>query len=145
MLLKVALRVVEIGNLFHLGPTVAHETQERLTGCLETAVNIDGPDDRLEGIRQGGTASTPAAGILTTTENQVLPQKQPTGLRCQRGPIHQLSPRLSQSALTQPRETLVQLRGDRQLDDGIAQKLETLVVILFPSLLVDHRRMGQRQ
>src|ERR1051326_1727716 len=59
--------------------------------------------------------------------------------------IHQLGPRLGQGTFAEPREFLVKLPRQGELQNGVAEKFQALVGLRRQSLLMGDRRMGQRQ
>lgn len=75
----------------------------------------------------------------------MLPQLKTPRLSSQRRSIHQLSPRLGQRPLTQPRKPVVELRSNGQLDHRIPQELQPLIVVLAPTFFMGHGRMRQSQ
>ena len=143
--LKVTFGIFEVGQFYHLGSSLSKEVHQPLASGLEPSVHKHRADDRLEGIGQGRAAGPATAGIFTTAENDVLPQLKTPRLPGQRRSIHQLSPRLGQSPLTQPRKPLVKLRSNGQLDHRIPQELQPLIVVLPPTFFMRHGRMRQSQ
>jgi len=75
----------------------------------------------------------------------VAPQLEAARLAGQGGPVDQLRPRLGERPLAQARKPMVELGSDGQLDDGIAQELQPLVVVLPSAVFMGHGRMGQGQ
>lgn len=142
-LLKFALGIVEIGRLLHFGAALLEKAKHELASRIKAAIQIHRANHRLKGIGYGGATASAAAGLLTAAEDDMLPQVQPAGLTGKRGPVHQLGARLGKRAFTELGKAGVQLAGDHELDDGVAEKFEALVVVLAAAGLVSEGRVGE--
>ena len=96
-------------------------------GGLETAVDIEGADKRLAGIRQVGRIVASAAGALAAAQGQPVAKREAAGHALQRLAANQRGIALGEGTLRLVRERLVQHRRDDHAEHAIAQEFEALV------------------
>ncbi len=94
----------------------------------EPEVEIEGAGDGLEGRRQEQGPPTPAALGFTLAEHQVGPELDPAGQSGQPGRRHDRRPAGTEIALVVARMPSVERVGDREVDHGVTEELETFVV-----------------
>jgi hypothetical protein len=112
-----------------------HGRQHRLVlahdhaaGGIETGVQENGAEQRLDRVRQdGGTAET-AALQFAFAQAQVLRQFQPLGDIRQRSLLDQIGPQARQVAFVDLGIALEQHRRDDEVQHGIPQEFQSLVV-----------------
>jgi hypothetical protein len=97
-------------------------------GSLETGVEENRREDRLEGVGQDGRAAVTAALHLALAQAQVFTELQAVGQAVQGFLAHEVGPQAGHVALAQLAETLEQGDGGDAVDDAVAEKLQPLVV-----------------
>ena len=70
-------------------------------------------------------------------------QTEPAPLIGERAAIDHLRPRLGQRPFVHGRKFLIQLAGQNQLQHGVAEKFQALIVLHGGALLMGDRGMGQ--
>ena len=100
-------------------------------------------DSRPSGHLRGPFA--PPIQFFPPAEDQALAEfKAPAVLR-QRPAIHQLGAGFGQRAFAKDWEFFVENARQNQLQDGVPQKLEALIVLSIVAVLVGDGRVGERQ
>ena len=145
--LELPLGVDEVRQFVELAEVVPKQSTDHPGGLLESTVQEHGPHDRLEPVGKGRRPGPSTRRLLTPTEDQVISEPQLPPLLRQRGAVDHLGPRLGQGTLPGARKAAVQLQGDHQLEHGVTQEFEPLVVLLEcpASRFVGQRRVRQGQ
>ena len=117
-----------------------HDTGDRLEG----AVQKNGADQRLIGIRQDGGLFPALVHLLPPAEEQVLTEAQVTGDSGERRFIDELCAFLGEDPFSFLCELSEQPGRDDRVDDGVAEELQPLIIleILLP-VFIDIRGVGQ--
>ena len=105
--------------------------QPAMDGFQAPLTGIEGSDQSFRGIRQQGV---PCGGIAfgLGTEGQQRLQVDPTTQCCQPAVAHQLRPQVRAGTHTQGRVVAIDEFRGCQPQDGIAEELQPLVVVLQP-------------
>ena len=104
------------------------------------------PSKRLKCVRQRGRALAPAVRFLAVAENQVRAQAERAGVLGQRAAVDQFGARLGQRAFVERGKFFVKLVGQDELQHGVAEKFQPLIVRLVGvAAFVRDGRMRQRQ
>lgn len=121
--------------------------QHHRTATLETAVQVDGRDNRFDSIGQDRIAPMTTGLQLTWTQREALAEVQRTSDHCQRAFAYEFGPRAGQCAFIGLGPTLIQRLGDQQIDDAVAEKFQPLVVrrpgAAMPQRLGEQIRIGK--
>ena len=146
-LLELALGVLEVRQLAELAEGAAELARDQVAGGFVAGVQEHRAEHGLERIGQRRAADAPAGGLLAAAEDQEIADLEPASLLRERGAVHELRPCLGERAFAVPRETLVKLVGEDELQHGVAEELQPLVVVLqVPDAgLVRQRRMRERE
>jgi hypothetical protein len=92
------------------------------------AVEVHGGDDGLEGVGEDGALGAAAAAVLALAEAQPGAEAEARGDLGEPGFAHHLGPGHRQLALAQGREPGHEAVADDQIEHGVAEELEALVV-----------------
>ena len=115
----------DVGGLDDLGEQALHQG----AGGDEAAVLEGGADQGLEGVGQDRGAQGAAAAGLALAQAEQLGQAELQGGAVQAVLAHQVGADAGQVALVGVAEAVEQEAGDGQAQDGVAEELETLVVV----------------
>ena len=110
--------------------------QDKIPRRLEAAVEKDGPQQRLEAIRQRGEPLASAMLVLPAAQDEVRAQAKLPGVVGQCPAIHQFCPRLGERPFAEGREFCLQLARQDQLQHGITEEFEPLIGLDTEALLV---------
>ena len=111
---------------------------------IPTTVEIDRTDHRLKDILKVVLSLRSAAEHLAAPHTQMCSEMQLTRQPCEGLALHETRTHLRQLPLRTAWIGVVEIRTDRELEDGIAQKLQSLVMRCVPPCLVGIGGMGQR-
>ena len=100
------------------------------SGRIESTIEVDGADDCLGRIGENRRLLTPTGCILSLAEAQPGTETERHTDIGQRTGAHHRSSGLREMPLGQVREEGEEVVGDHQLQDGIAEKLESFVGVL---------------
>lgn len=104
----------------------------------------DGAEDGLDGIGEDGAALAALAVFLTTAEDEVIAQAEAERDGLEMMAIDELGAERGEAAFGQGGEAAVEFLGDGELEDGVAEKLEALVVGEMLALFVAEGGVGER-
>lgn len=103
-----------------------HLLQYKCLGSRIAAIQVDGPQNRLKGIRQQIVTAT-ALGLLTTAELDLITQMQIASLLCELLGADELRLHLGQATLGFTGVLMVEKIAHNQPQHCIAEKLQALV------------------
>lgn len=126
--LKGALRVDFLGIVDHSVELGASFTEEETAGGLEATIHVNRPDNAFEGVGQCGRPVAAAAGFLAPSHHEVVAEPQFAREDAERGTGDESGAQFGQAAFAEIREQAEEVLGDDQLDDGVAEELQALVV-----------------
>jgi len=131
MFLQARLGILQRGRLWQGCDTWLEHRPEMRAHGVETAVEVQGAAQGLEGIREDRLAAEPAGLELTRAQQQKFAELH--GLRDlgQRLLAHQARAQTRQVAFAGAGKFAVQPLREQQVEHGIAEELETLVVRAF--------------
>src|SRR5579883_1666835 len=112
---------------------------------LETAVQKDRPEHRLKRVRQRRRPLTSAMGFLAAAEDEMFAQVQRPPFLREETAVDELGAGLGQRAFADVGKLVVKLAGEDELEHGVAEKFQSLIVRDARALLVGDRRMRQRE
>ena len=137
--MQLALEVVRFVDLLVQAIVLEHE-QHCTLGFLETVVEVDRPDQRLQGVAHHGIVDVFPAhfGLDQVMQPHVLAQQ------VQVLAVHNAALSLGQLALLRVWKRAVEVVGHGHVQHDIAQKFKTLVALQTGLVPVQHGRMGQR-
>ncbi len=104
-----------------------HGPMNEAPRLVESGVQIDRPDDCFECIRENGDTATSARLLHVLAHDDLRPEVDRPRTPRQCLSIDQLGAQFRQKALVTIGELVVQLLGDDEAENGIAQKFEALV------------------
>ena len=104
-----------------------------------TAVEVDGREERLQGIGQDGTALLSPAAKFTRSQPKIISEAQFTCNFGERVPLHQSGTQPAQLAFVGLGETAEQSLGNNGTEYGVPEELEPFVVVV-PGTAVGKRR-----
>ena len=119
--------------------------QNELARGLESAIEKDRAEQRLEGVGQRGGPLAAAVQFLAAAEDQMLPEAQFAALLGQRAAIDEFGAGLGQRAFAEGGKFFVQLARQHELQNGVAEEFQPLIRLHRRALLVRDRGMGQRE
>ena len=117
--------------------------QDKLPHGFQIAVEKHGADQRLERVCQRGSPQTSAARLLAAAHHEVFADADRDGMHAQPLAGDQPGTHLGEVALGKRREPRKKMFGKDQLQDGVAQEFEPLIVKMMPLRLVAQARVGQ--
>src|SRR5581483_12161408 len=106
----------------------AEQALDQPPGHVETEIEVDRAEHRLEGVSQDAGLVAPPGHLLSPAEPDVLAEVQVARDVGQRVHVHDGGPELGELALGHLRELAVREVGHHEPEDGIPQELEPLVV-----------------
>ena len=118
--------------------------QDQLLGGVPARIEVDGPEDGLEGVRQDGGLGPPAGGLLAPAQQQDLAHAEALGHLGQHAGVHHGRAHLGQHPLGEVGVALVAVAGHDETEDGVAEELEAFVGRRPALLLAAPAPMGQR-
>jgi hypothetical protein len=128
LLLQPRLGVLERGGLGQPGQRVAHEPGAGLARGGEAAVEVDRAEHGLERIGQDGGVAEAAGAHRAGSQHQDVAEPERFGQARQAVFAHQARAQLREVAFAGPRAGAVQgLAGD-EVDQGVAEELQSFVV-----------------
>ena len=119
-------------------------TQDEELGGVPSRIEVDGTQDRFEGIRQDGGLLAPARRLLTPAQQEDLADAEAVGHLGQHAGVHHGRAHLGQHPLGEAGIALVAVPGHDEPQHGIAEELESLVGGRTTLLLAAPAPMGQR-
>ena len=137
-----ALRGAILAGL-EAGGDVAVETEHGGLGDGESAVEVDRADHGLEGVLEGGGAVAPAGGLLAVPEPEAVGDAGLAGEGGEEGAVGQDRAATTEPTLALVREEMIELMGEHELEDRVAEELKALVVAVEPGRVLRDRGMGQ--
>jgi hypothetical protein len=110
---------------------------------LDVGVHVDGTDEGFDGIGEGGGTFSATGGGLAFAHEQVGTEVDAQGVSFQGGPGDQLGAEFGQSTFVQLRKEQEDFPGQDELQHGIAEELESLVIEVRTVGLVRETRVCQ--
>ena len=141
--LEIALGIGLDEAIAELVELSAEDADDKLRGGIQPGIDVNGPDDGFERIGERGVPLAAAAGLLATAHDEVRTEADLTGEAGERFGAHQMGAGLREAAfigLGQPGEKLM---AEGELEDGITEEFEALVVDAGALGLVAHARMRE--
>ena len=133
----------------HRGGRLQHGVEEQVHqgGCaLEAAGEVDGPDQRLDGVGEDRGLLSSAGGLLALAQEDVRPEVDGERDLGERPRVHHGSPQLGQPALGEVGMGQVERLGDDHAEHRVAEELQALVGRQVAVLVgVGPVREGKRQ
>ena len=126
-LLEPGLEVVAAGTGRGLRHALAQQVHDQRRRVVPPPVEVDGADHRLHGVGQDRRLLPPAGRVLALAQAHRLAQTQLGRGLGQGARVHHCRPHLGQVALRQVGVGAVEVGGDHQPEDAVAQELEALV------------------
>ena len=136
------------GNIEHRTSNAerrAEFAQNKFPRRVKTAVQKNRTEQGLECVRQRGRALAPAAGFFAVAENQVRAQAESPGMLGQRAAVDQFGAALGQRSFIERGKFFVKLVSQDELQHGVAEKFQPLVVRHGHAAFVRDGRMRERQ
>lgn len=142
-LLKLALRVLGVGRGRQRFDLRLEASQHEFAGSLETGVDEDRAEERFEGVGECGGPLASAVEGFAAAEEEVAAQVEAAALFGEEAAVDQSGAGLGEIALTEIGEAVVELAGEDQLENRVAEEFEPLVVLNAVTLFVSHRGVGE--
>ena len=141
--LEIALGIGLDEAISELVELSAEHADDKLRGGIQPGIDVNGPDDGFERIGERGIPLAAAAGLLATAHDEVRAEADLTGEAGERFGAHQMGAGLREAAfigIGQPGEKLM---AEGELEDGITEEFEALVVEAGALRLVAYARMRE--
>lgn len=129
-----------------LGHQRVEEPVDHDPGGVQPVLEVDGAQQRLQGVGEDARLVPATGGLLALAEQQVRAEAvraQATGHVGERPHVDHARPQLRQLPLGQVRVVVEQRRGDHHAEDRVAEELQPLVR-RQATVLVRVRAVGQR-
>ena len=126
--LQLAFRIVLGGFAGEGAKVVAGHAENEAADGFQIAVEIHGADQGLEGIGQSGGALASATGLLPATQHEVVAETKGRGVLFQALARDETGAEFGELSFAEGREKAVEVVGDDELQDRVAEELEALVV-----------------
>ena len=141
--LELALGIDLQRFFFEACQVVAHLLENEPARRREITVEVDRAQERFESVAEVGIALPAAARIFPAAHQEMLPEIEPGGMHFEgltRDKAGALDREATFTCFAVAREEMF---GDDELQDGVTQELEALVVEMFSLLFVGDAGMGQ--
>jgi hypothetical protein len=123
-------------HLLGLGEDLVHKdaeiAEEKPARGLESAIDVDRPGKRFKGVREIRGPATAAAGEFAFAEEEVGSELKAVGEEVERLTRDETAAQLREAALTFARVTSEEFFGEDELNHGVAEVFEPLVIRLCP-------------
>ena len=143
--LQRAFRIVRLGRVVHIRERWLEGAQNKIPRDFVAAIQEQRAQHGLEGIGQDRRPLAPAVELLAAAEDQQRPETQRAALRGERILSHELRADFRKRAFVVVRITGEERVREDELQHGVPEIFEALVVILARAQLVGNGRMRQRQ
>lgn len=142
--LELAFGVVLFGLMFDSADGRLAVVENEPLGNGIIAVQVDGSDEGFKGIRKGGGTVAATVGFLAFAHEQVGAQIDAAGIGLERFAGDEPGAQLGEFALREGGEERVEKLGEDELNDGVAQELEALIVEVRLLRFVSQAGMSER-
>jgi hypothetical protein len=143
--LKFALGIVEDGNVPEAGEGFAEMVQDKIPGGSKTAIKENSAEDGFKGIGERGGPFAAAVGFLAAADDKIFAQAEQAAFFGEGAAVDELGAGLGERAFVEGGKFLVQLLGEHELEDGIAEEFKALVVLGGRAEFMGDGRMGERE
>lgn len=143
--LKFALGILEDGDVPKADEGFAKMVQHELPGGAETAIEKNRAQHRFEGIGERGGALAAAVGFLAAADDEIFAKAEEPAFFREGAAVDKFGAGLGERAFVVSGKFFVQLLREHELEDGVAEEFEALVVLGGRALLVGDGRMGERE
>jgi hypothetical protein len=126
--LEVALGIDLLGLVGDFAEHAVHLAQDESAGGVEAAIEVNRAGQGFEGVGERGGALAPAAGLFAPAHHDELADFEGGGAVAEGGARHNACAEFRQLALAEIREHAEEVLGDGELDDGVTEEFEPLVV-----------------
>src|SRR5690606_18589049 len=127
--LQQRLGILALAARIHLRKQLLVQAGDDVTGRLEAAIDVYGPEDRLQRVGQYGWTPEAAALELAFAQPEIIRQGQLVGDVRQCRLTNEAGSHTRQVAFLRQRKTLKQQRGHHEIQHRIAKELQAFVVI----------------
>lgn len=121
----------------------AEHADDKLRGGIEPGIDVNGPDDGFQCISECGIPLAASAGLFATPHDQVRAEADLTGEAGERFGAHQMGAGLGEAAFIGIWKAGEKLMTESELEDGIAEEFEALIVEAGALGLVAYARMRE--
>ena len=108
------------------------------------AVEIHGADERLVGVGEGGGALTAAAGFLAASHHEIAAEIDIGGVHTEAFATDELGAQFGEVAFRVVGEMVEEVLGKDELEDGVAEELQALIIEMVPLRFVAQTGMRER-
>ena len=143
--LKFALGIFKNRNVAQRAERATEFAQDEFARGIESTVEKNRADNSLERVGQRGRALASAVQFLAAAENEMLAEGKHPAMYGQGAAVDKLGAGLGKRAFVEARKLFVKLARQHELQHGIAEKFQPLVVQDGSSQLMRHGRMRERQ
>jgi len=143
-LLKLALRIDVYWCFRQLLEITASLRQNEFLRWFETAVEVDGADERFERVRQCGRSSPATTAFFAASHQNVASQVQCGSMRSQCFARNQPGAEFRQLTFGFDPKMPKQILGDNKLENCVAQKFQTLIIKMITLRLVAEAGVRER-
>lgn len=144
-LLQFALGIFQHRNVLQAAEGLAKMARHELFRRGKTAVEKNRAEHGLEGVGQRRGAFATAVGFLAAAENEMFAEAERAGFLGEGAAVHQFGAGLGERAFAERGKFFIQFVRQYELQHGVAEELEPLVVLGGDALFVGDGRMGERE
>ena len=138
--LQLALRIFDDRQHVQFAEGRAKFAQNEFARRLKSAVQKNRAEQRFKRVRQRGRAFAPAVHFLAAAQNQMRAEAEGAGVFGQRAAVDEFCARLGQRTFIERGKFLVKLLRQDELQHGVAEKFQPLIVRGLSRRFVPARR-----